>query len=94
MILAVGASVVNEATSAVEAREHLRYGGRRTNRQSEADRDVDRLQAWLDHHNLERVEVQKRGHELVKRLRERNIQGYTDEAINFLEGAALSLSSC
>jgi predicted PurR-regulated permease PerM len=91
VILAVGASVVNEATSAVKrVNTYVTEVDGRTGK-SEADRDVDRLQAWLDRHNLERVDVSKRGHELVKRLRERNIQGYTDDAINFLEGAALSV---
>ena len=91
VILAVGASVVNEATSAVKrVNTYVTEVDGRTGK-SEADRDVDRLQAWLNDHGLERVEVSKRGHELVKRLRERNIQGYTDDAINFLEGAALSL---
>jgi predicted PurR-regulated permease PerM len=91
VILAVGASVVNEATSAVKrVNTYVTQVDGRTGK-TEADRDVDRLQAWLNDHGLERVEVSKRGHELVKRLRERNIQGYTDDAINFLEGAALSL---
>ncbi len=91
IVLAVGASVVNEATSAVKrVNTYVTEVDGRTGK-SEADRDVDRLQTWLNRHNLERVEVAKRGHELVKRLRERNIQGYTDDAINFLEGAALSL---
>src|SRR4051794_31309391 len=91
VIVAVGASVVNEATSAVKrVNTYVTEVDGRTGK-SEADRDVDRLQTWLDRHNLERVEVSKRGHELVKRLRERNIQGYTDDALNFLEGAALSL---
>jgi predicted PurR-regulated permease PerM len=91
IILAIGASVVNEATSAVKrVNTYVTKVDGQTGR-TEADRDVDRLQAWLNRHNLERVEVAKRGHELVKRLRERNIQGYTDDALNFLEGAALSL---
>jgi predicted PurR-regulated permease PerM len=91
VILAVGASVVNEATSAVKrVNTYVTEVDGRTGK-TEADRDVDRLQAWLNDHGLERVEVAKRGHELVKRLRERNIQGYTDDAINFHEGAALSL---
>jgi len=82
---------VNEATSAVKrVNTYVTKVDGRTG-QTEADRDVDRLQAWLNRRGLERVEVAKRGHELVKRLRERNIQGYTDDALNFLEGAALSL---
>src|SRR5690348_11605795 len=34
-----------------------------------ADRDVDRLQTWLDSHNLGSVHVQRRGHELVRDIR-------------------------
>jgi predicted PurR-regulated permease PerM len=89
-VVAVGTSVVNEATTAAErVNTYVTEVDGRTG-QSAADRDVDRLQAWLSDHGLERIKVRKRGHDLVERLRDRNISGYTDDVVQFLEGAALS----
>jgi predicted PurR-regulated permease PerM len=59
--------------------------------QTSADRDVDKLQTWLDKHHLRSVKVQKSGHRLVKRIRERNVGKYTHRIVNFVEGAAISI---
>jgi predicted PurR-regulated permease PerM len=92
ILAAIGTSVVNEATTATKrVNTYVTKVDGRTG-QTAADRDVDRLQRWLNAHGLKRIDVQTRGHELVKRLRERNIQGYSDRIINFLEGAALSVA--
>ena len=58
---------------------------------TEAERDVDRLQAWLDDHGLERVKVREQGQDLVDRLQEADPEQYTSEVIDFLEGAAFSI---
>src|SRR5512133_1660436 len=59
--------------------------------QTEAEEDVDRLQAWLDDHGLERIQVRKQGQDFVDSLRDANPQEYTTRVIDFLEGAALSI---
>jgi predicted PurR-regulated permease PerM len=59
--------------------------------ETEAERDVDRLQAWLDDHGLERVEIRKQGQDLVDRIQEADPQSYTSEVVAFLEGAAFSI---
>jgi predicted PurR-regulated permease PerM len=59
--------------------------------QTEADRDVDRLQVWLDAHHLKSLKVQKKGHELVTRVRERDVGKYTKRVVDFAEGAAVSV---
>src|SRR5439155_610869 len=56
-----------------------------------ADRDVDRLQVWLNTHRLKSIKIQKQGHELVKRVRKRDVGKYTKRVVNFLEGAAISV---
>src|SRR5262245_7230724 len=38
--------------------------------QTDADRDVDRLQHWLDTHGLGGIKVQERGHRWVRQIRE------------------------
>jgi len=62
----------------------------RTN-QVAADRDVDRLQQWLNTHSLGSVHVQKRGHQLVHDVRKHNVGKYTNKVVDFLEGAAISI---
>jgi predicted PurR-regulated permease PerM len=57
----------------------------------DAERDVDRLQHWLDDHRLGGVDIQTRGHRLVRDIRRHDVGKYTTKVINFLEGAALSI---
>ena len=56
-----------------------------------ADRDVDRLQVWLNDHGLRTVHVQKRGHQLVRDIRRHDVGKYTNKVVDFLEGAAISI---
>jgi predicted PurR-regulated permease PerM len=56
-----------------------------------ADRDVDRLQLWLNAHGLRSIHVQRRGHQLVHDIRKHDIGRYTNRVVNFLEGAAISI---
>ena len=56
-----------------------------------ADRDVDRFQHWLNTHGLSSIKVQKRGHDLAKRIRQHDVGKYTHRVVRFLEGAAISV---
>jgi predicted PurR-regulated permease PerM len=56
-----------------------------------ADRDVNRLQLWLDHHHLASIHIEKSGHKLVERIRKRDVGRYTHRIVNFVEGAAISI---
>jgi predicted PurR-regulated permease PerM len=58
---------------------------------TDADRDVDRLQHWLDTHGLGSVKVQERGHRWVKQIREKDVSKYTHKVVRFVEGAAISI---
>jgi predicted PurR-regulated permease PerM len=60
-------------------------------RQVDADRDVDRLQDWLNTHSLGSIHVQKRGHALVRDIRKHDVGKYTNKVVDFLEGAAISI---
>jgi predicted PurR-regulated permease PerM len=55
--------------------------------QTGAERDVYRLQIWLNAHHLKRIKIRKRGLEFVQSI---NIKGATSKAIHLIEGAALS----
>jgi predicted PurR-regulated permease PerM len=60
-------------------------------KQTDADRDVDRLQHWLNTHGLSALHIKKRGHDLVKQIRQKNVGKYTHKIVTFLEGAAISV---
>jgi predicted PurR-regulated permease PerM len=59
--------------------------------QTDADRDVDRLQRWLDTHGLGAIKIQERGHRWVRQIREKDVGKYTDKVVSFVEGAAISI---
>jgi predicted PurR-regulated permease PerM len=91
VIFAVATSVAGQTTTAATrlndyfTHPHGRAG------QTSADRDVDRLQGWLNTHHLRSVKVQTRGHRLVRQIRRRDIGKYTHRVVTFAEGAAVSI---
>ncbi len=58
---------------------------------TDADRDVDRLQNWLDTHGLGSIKVEERGHRWVREIREKDVSKYTGKVVDFVEGAAISI---
>jgi predicted PurR-regulated permease PerM len=58
---------------------------------TDADRDVDRLQHWLDTHGFGSIKVQERGHRWVKQIRDKDVGKYTSKVVDFVEGAAISI---
>jgi putative heme transporter len=58
---------------------------------SEAERDVDRFQVWLDDHGLERVQVREQASEWLDSLSGQNLSGYTQDVISFAQGAAFGI---
>jgi predicted PurR-regulated permease PerM len=88
---AIGTVVVNETrTAANRVDSYLTDVDGRTG-QVAADRDVDRLQRWLDTHRLGGIDVEDRGHRLVRQIREGDVGRYTDRVVDFVEGAAISI---
>src|SRR4029450_9699160 len=89
--IALGAVVIDQTRDAADRIDtYLTVENGQTG-QTEAEEDVDRLQAWLDDHGLERIQVRKQGQDFVDSLRDANPQEYTTRVIDFLEGAALSI---
>jgi predicted PurR-regulated permease PerM len=89
--IAIGAVVIDQSRDAADRIDTYLTVERGQSRQTDAERDVDRLQRWLDAHGLERIQVEKQGQEFVDSLRRADPQEYTSRAIDFLEGAALSI---
>jgi predicted PurR-regulated permease PerM len=91
VIIAIATAVVSETQTAA-----TRFNDYFTNRhaptgQTSADRDVDRLQRWLNTHHLKAIKVRKRGHRIVKQIRQRDVGKYTHRIVRFAEGAAISI---
>ncbi|MFL5931878.1 MAG: AI-2E family transporter [Gaiellaceae bacterium] len=91
VVAALGVVVVDRteaATNRIDAylTEDLGQTG-----ETEAERDVDRFQVWLDDHGLERIKIRRQGQDLVDRIQEANPQNYTSEVVAFIEGAAFSI---
>jgi predicted PurR-regulated permease PerM len=91
IIVALAAVVVGQTKTAA-----TRFNDYFTNRhgpagQTSADRDVDRLQIWLNTHHLRSIKIKKSGHNLVRRIRQRDVGKYTTRIVNFVEGAAVSI---
>ena len=56
---------------------------------TDAYRDVDRFQHWLNTHRLSSIKVQQQGHDFVNRIRKKDVSKYTGKVIDFVEGAAI-----
>jgi predicted PurR-regulated permease PerM len=89
--IAIGAVVIDQSREAADRISDYLTIERGQSSQTDAERDVDRLQAWLDDHGLERIEVREQGQDFVDSLRQADPQEYTSRVIDFLEGAALSI---
>jgi predicted PurR-regulated permease PerM len=90
-IVAIGSVVVGQTKTAADRFDDYFNASDGQTGQVAADRDVDRLQRWLDTHRLESIEIQERGHRLVERIRDRDVGKYTDEVVSFVEGTAISI---
>jgi predicted PurR-regulated permease PerM len=91
VIFALGTVVVSQTKTATarfnDYFTHPHAGSGRTS----AYLDVDRLQSWLDTHHLKSINVEKRGHRLVKQIQQRDVGKYTHKIVTFVEGAAISI---
>jgi predicted PurR-regulated permease PerM len=58
--------------------------------ETDAERDVDRFQHWLDTHGLKGIKIRKEGRDFVENIQAGDIQKYTSKVIDFVEGAAVS----
>ena len=90
-IVAVGTLLAGQTRTAAERfNDYFTVRDGRTG-QTAADSDVDRFQHWLDTHRLESVDIQEPGHRIVRQVRERDVGKYTNEVVDFVEGAAISI---
>jgi predicted PurR-regulated permease PerM len=60
---------------------------------TDAERDVDRLQHWLDTHRLKSVRIRKQATDWLDSVQAKDVSKYTGEIVDFVRGAAISLVS-
>ena len=88
-IVALATVVVDQTRSAADRIEIYFTSERGQTGVTAAERDVERLQHWLDTHRLESIEVQTWSEDFVDDLGSSDVKGYTSRAIDFVEGAAI-----
>jgi predicted PurR-regulated permease PerM len=86
---AIGTVVVNQTKSSASRVDDYFTVAHGRPYDTDAYRDVDRFQRWLNTHRLSSVKVQRQGHDLVNRIRKKDVSKYTGKVINFVEGAAI-----
>jgi predicted PurR-regulated permease PerM len=57
---------------------------------TDAERDVDRLQLWLNRNHLERVKIRKPALDFLHNAGSKDVSRYASKAIKWAEGAAVS----
>jgi len=88
---ALGTVVVNHTRTAANRVDDYFTARHGPQHITDADRDVDRLQHWLNTHGLKSINVEDRGHKWVKQIRDKDVGKYTSKVVNFVEGAAISI---
>jgi len=89
--IALATVVVNQTKSASDRVDNYFTVDRGQPPRTDAERDVDRLQEWLDTHGLERVKIRKQAHDFLDNIGSKDVQKYTTKAIDWAEGAGLAV---
>jgi predicted PurR-regulated permease PerM len=90
-IVGLATVVVDQTRAASDRVEAYLTIERGRNDQTDAERDIDRLQTWLDGHGLERVQIEEQADEFLSGPSANEIGDYTSKALDVVEGAAISL---
>ena len=60
-------------------------------RHTGAEQDLARLQSWLDRHRLSGINVEKQGDKFLHQVGLKDVQKYTERALNWAEGAGVAV---
>ena len=88
-ILAIATVVVKQTRTATHRVDRYFTVDSGRLRQTGAEQDLHHFQHWLDTHRLSSIKVRQQGHDLVNRIREKDVSKYTRQVIDFVEGAAI-----
>ena len=90
LLIAIGVLAFGQARNAAERIDDYVTNEDPVTGQTAAELDIDGLQAWLDNHGLERVQVRAQFNDWIASLSAGEISGYAQDAISFAQGAAFS----
>lgn len=90
-IVGLATVVVDQTLAASDRVDAYLTVERGRNDQTDAERDIGRLQSWFDGHGLERVQIEEQADEFLSGLSANEIGDYTSKALDVVEGAAISL---
>jgi predicted PurR-regulated permease PerM len=89
-VLALATVVVDQTNSASKrVNSYFRTDSGQTH-QTGAENDIARLQHWLDTHHLKKIQIHKEGQKLVSNVASKDATRWTERAITWAEGAAVS----
>jgi predicted PurR-regulated permease PerM len=91
LLVAVGVVAYNETRDAAERVDVYVTERDPATGQTGAEDDLDSLQAWLDDHGLERIQIRERVSEWIDSVGAGDVSGYVQDAISFAQGAAISV---
>lgn len=88
VFIAIGSVLVDQGRTAADKLDAY-FTTSAAGGQTGAERDVDRVQAWLDGHGLEGIKISKQFDDLVADPSAGEISGYLSDALAIAQGAAL-----
>jgi predicted PurR-regulated permease PerM len=91
LLVTLGTVVVSETRTAAERIDTYLTEESPVTGQTGVEVDIDRLQAWLDDHGLEGIDIEKRLDDLTQSIGAGEISGYAQDVISFAQGAAVSV---
>jgi predicted PurR-regulated permease PerM len=91
LIVAIGVIAFDQTREAADRVDEYVTSEDPVTGRTDAEDDIDGLQAWLDDHGLERIQIREQFNEWLDGLGAGEVSGYTQDAIAFLQGAALSV---
>jgi predicted PurR-regulated permease PerM len=91
VIVALGVIVVDQSQSAANRIDAYLTTESGQPPQTGFEQDIDRLQLWLDTHNLERIDINEQGQDFADNIQGQDVEKYTSDVIDFLRGAAISI---
>jgi predicted PurR-regulated permease PerM len=90
LLIAIGIVAFDQARNAGERIDDYVSDEHPVTGDTAAERDIDALQAWLDDHGLERIQVREQFNDWVDSLSAGDVSGYVQDGIEFAQGAAIS----
>jgi predicted PurR-regulated permease PerM len=91
IVVALGFVVVDQAESAANRIDSYLTETHGQTGQTGFEEDVDSLQAWLDGHGLESIDIRQEGDKIAEDFKTADVEKYTTDVIDFLRGTAISI---